>query len=72
MWAAWGFYKVTLDESGEASQVGQLFTPARGALIIVFGYAVIALHFLVQIILDVTWLISGQKPPPEWIAEASH
>ena len=72
VWAAWGFYKVTLDESGEASQVGQLFTPARGALIIVFGYAMIAFHFLVQIVLDLTWVIRKEDPPPEWIAEASH
>ena len=72
VWAAWGFYKVTLDESGEASQVDQLFTPARGALIIVFGYAVIAFHFLVQMVLDLAWVIRKETPPPEWIAEASH
>lgn len=71
-WAAWGFYKVTLDEIGEASQIGQLFTPSRGAMIIVIGYAVIAFHFLVQIVLDISWLVSGQDPPPEWIAEAVH
>lgn len=70
--AAWGFYGVTVDESGEASQAGQLFTPSRGALIMVVGYSVIAFHFLVQILLDVGWLISKDMPPPEWIAEASH
>lgn len=71
-WAAWGFYKVTLQEIGEASQIGQLFTPSRGAMIIVIGYAVIAFHFLVQIVLDLGWLISGEDPPPEWVAEATH
>jgi TRAP-type C4-dicarboxylate transport system permease small subunit len=71
-WAAWGFYGVTLEEAGEASQVGQLFTPSRGAMVIVVGYAAIAFHFIVQIALDVAWLIDGRNPPPEWIAEASH
>jgi TRAP-type C4-dicarboxylate transport system permease small subunit len=70
--SAWGFYGVTLEESGEASQAGQLFTPARGAMIIVLGYAVVAFHFLVQVVLDLCWLISGQDPPSEWVAEASH
>jgi len=71
-WAAWGFYTVTLQEAGEASQVGQLFTPSRGAMVIVLGYAGIAFHFVVQIALDVAWLVDGREPPPEWIAEASH
>jgi TRAP-type C4-dicarboxylate transport system permease small subunit len=70
--AAWGFYGVTLEEAGEASQAEQLFTPSRGALIIVIGYTVIAFHFFIQVILDVAWLVSGENPPPEWIAEASH
>jgi TRAP-type C4-dicarboxylate transport system permease small subunit len=68
--AAWGFYQVALEEVGEASQAGQLFTPARGALIIVIGYAVIAFHFWVQVVLDVGWLVSKADPPHEWIAEA--
>ena len=70
--AGWGFYQVTLEESGEASQVGQLFTPSRGALIMVLGYAIIGFHFLIQIILDLGWLISKGTPPNEWIAEAAH
>ncbi len=70
-YAAYGFYGVTLEEAGEASQAGQIFTPSRGAMIIVVGYIVIAFHFLVQIVLDLSWLISGGTPPPEWIAEAS-
>jgi TRAP-type C4-dicarboxylate transport system permease small subunit len=70
--AAIGFYKITLQEAGEASQAEELFTPARGALIIVFGYAVIAFHFFVQTVIDVCWLVSKQEPPAEWIAEAAH
>lgn len=70
--AGLGFYEVTLEESGEASQVGQLFTPARGAMIMIVGYAVIGFHFLVQIVLDIAWLVSGKTPPPEWVSEASH
>ncbi len=70
--AAYGFYRVTLQETGEASQAGELFTPARGAMIIVVGYAVIAFHFFVQALIDVGWLVSKAEPPAEWIAEAAH
>src|SRR5262245_1193874 len=70
-WAAWGFYKITLEEAGEASQAEQFFTSARGALIIVFGYAIIAFHFLVQIALDVGWMLSKKELPADYIAEAS-
>ncbi|HWE29965.1 MAG TPA: TRAP transporter small permease [Polyangia bacterium] len=70
--AAFGFYRITLQEAGEASQAEELFTPARGALIIVIGYAVIAFHFFVQALIDVCWLISRAEPPAEWIAEAAH
>ena len=70
-WAAWGFYQITLEEAGEASQAEQFFTSARGAMIIVAGYAVIAFHFLVQIALDVAWLLSKRDLPPSYIAEAS-
>ncbi len=70
-YAAWGFYKVTLDEVGEASQAEQLFTSSRGALVIVVGYGVVAFHFLVQIALDLGWLVSKQPVPPTYIAEAT-
>jgi TRAP-type C4-dicarboxylate transport system permease small subunit len=69
--AAFGFYDVTLEEAGEASQAHELFTPARGAMIIILGYITIVFHFFVQVVLDVAWLVSGQDPPPHWIAEAS-
>jgi TRAP-type C4-dicarboxylate transport system permease small subunit len=70
--AALGFYRITLQEAGEASQAEELFTPARGAMIIVVGYAVIAFHFFVQAVIDVCWLVSRAEPPAEWIAEAAH
>lgn len=66
------FYKITLQEAGEASQADELFTPSRGALVIVFGYAVIAMHFVVQVVIDIGWLLSKDAPPAEWIAEAAH
>ena len=70
--AAFGFYRITLQETGEASQAQELFTPARGALFIVAGYSVIAFHFFVQAVIDVCWLLSKSEPPAEWIAEAAH
>ncbi len=70
--AAIDFFHITQQETGEASQAQELFTPARGALIIVFGYAIIAFHFFVQTVIDVCWLVSKQEPPAEWIAEAAH
>ena len=70
--AALEFHKITLEELGEASQADELFTPSRGALIMVVGYAVIAFHFFVQAMIDVCWLLSKQQPPAEWIAEAAH
>lgn len=66
------FHTVTMQEQGEASQADELFTPARGAMIIVIGYAVIALHFFVQTVIDIGWLVSKNPPPAEWIAEAAH
>lgn len=71
-YVSWQFHLVTIEESAEASQIGQLFTSARGTMILVIGYGVIGFHFLVQIALDIAWLISRQQPPPEWVAEASH
>jgi TRAP-type C4-dicarboxylate transport system permease small subunit len=68
--AAWAFHHITVEESGDAAAAGELFTPARGAMIIVIGYAVIAYHFFVQAMIDVCWLVSKQEPPAEWIAEA--
>jgi TRAP-type C4-dicarboxylate transport system permease small subunit len=70
--ASWEFYKVTLQESNEASQAMELFTPSRGTLIMVIGYSVVVLHFFVQTVIDIGWLVSGKEPPAEWVAEAAH
>jgi TRAP-type C4-dicarboxylate transport system permease small subunit len=70
--ASLDFRQITLEELGEASQADELFTPSRGAFILIFGYGVIAFHFVVQILLDISWLLSKQEIPAEWIAEASH
>jgi len=72
MRASIDFHAITMEEAGEASQADELFTPARGAMILILGYGVIALHFFVQMVIDVAWLISRQPPPAEWIAEAAH
>jgi TRAP-type C4-dicarboxylate transport system permease small subunit len=68
--AAWAFHAITIEESSDAAAAHELFTPERGAMIIVIGYAVIAYHFLVQAVIDVCWLLSKGEPPAEWIAEA--
>lgn len=70
-WAAWGVYINNLEENGDPAQAEQFFTSARGAMIIVAGYAVIGFHFFVQIALDLGWLISKHDPPASYIAEAS-
>jgi TRAP-type C4-dicarboxylate transport system permease small subunit len=70
--AAFKFYKVTLMESNDASQAMELFTPARGAMIMVIGYGVVVMHFFVQTVIDIGWLVSKQDPPAEGVAEAAH
>jgi TRAP-type C4-dicarboxylate transport system permease small subunit len=69
--AAYGVYLNNLQENSDPSQADQFFTSARGAMIMLYGYAVIAFHFLVQIALDLGWLISKKDPPASYIAEAS-
>jgi len=70
--AAIDFRKITLQEIGEASQSQELFTPSRGAMIMVIGYGVIVFHFFVQTVIDICWLLSRAEPPAEWLAEAAH
>jgi TRAP-type C4-dicarboxylate transport system permease small subunit len=70
--AAYGFFSVLKMEAEEASQAGEIFTPARGALIMVFGYALIAFHFFVEWCIDVGWLVSRKEPPSSWVADAGH
>ncbi len=38
---------------------------------IVVGYALIAFHFFVQLLIDLGWLLSGKQPPREWVADAA-
>jgi TRAP-type C4-dicarboxylate transport system permease small subunit len=71
-WGAWGFYKVLELEAEEASQAHEIFTPSRGAMIMVIGYGVIAFHFFVEWCIDVGWLLSKQEPPASWVADAGH
>jgi TRAP-type C4-dicarboxylate transport system permease small subunit len=70
--ASWGFYTVLKLEAGEASQAHEIFTPSRGAMIMVLGYAVIAFHFFVEWLIDLGWLFSKKEPPASWIADAGH
>jgi|SRR5579859_5836621 len=70
--AAWGFFGVLKLEADEASQAAEVFTPARGALIMVFGYGLIAFHFFVEWCIDIGWLVSKKEPPSSWVADAGH
>ena len=70
--AAHEFLVVCREEAGEATQQGEVFTSARGAMLMIGGFLLVGFHFLVQVVLDLTWLISGREPPDWWIAEASH
>ena len=71
-WAAYGFYNVLKMEAGEASQADEIFTPSRGAMIMVLGYGTIAFHFFVEWCIDIGWLLSKKEPPAEWVADAGH
>jgi hypothetical protein len=64
------FYKVCVEEESEATQKAQIFTSSRGALVIVFGFGLIAFHFVVQLLLDGVFVVRRKEPPPHWIAEA--
>ena len=70
--AAIEFYRVCLEEEGEASQKGQIFTSGRGALVIIAGFSLMAFHFMVQVLLDLVWVVRWKEPPAHWIAEATH
>lgn len=70
--AAIDFYHVCLEEEGEASMKGQLFTSSRGALVIIGGLCLIGFHFFVQLVLDSVWVVRWKEPPADWIAEATH
>lgn len=66
---AWQFRLSVMDELGEP---GAIFNAARGAMVLLVGVACMAFHFVVQLAIDLTYLISGREVPSWWIAEATH
>ena len=61
---------IAANEGGDISQAAELINRARGSLILPVGFALILFHFVVQIVLDLAWVITGEEPPAEWLAEA--
>jgi TRAP-type C4-dicarboxylate transport system permease small subunit len=70
--AAYQFLLVCREEAGEIGSEGQVFTSARGAMVIIAGMVVIAFHFLVQVAIDVVYVVTGRPPSAVWVAEAGH
>jgi TRAP-type C4-dicarboxylate transport system permease small subunit len=69
VYAAWAYRTSVLDET---TSEGQLFTPARGAMIIVVGIGSMIFHFVAQLVIDLTYILGGRAVPDWWIAEAAH
>jgi TRAP-type C4-dicarboxylate transport system permease small subunit len=70
--AGYDFLLVCREEAGEVATQGQIFTSARGALVIIAGFGLLGFHFVVQAVIDAVYLASGREPPAGWIAEAGH
>ena len=70
--AGYQFLLVCREEAMEVGNQGQLFTSARGAMVIVAGTVLVGFHFVVQAAIDLVYVASGRPPPPVWVAEASH
>jgi TRAP-type C4-dicarboxylate transport system permease small subunit len=68
--AALEFLAICQQEAAEVGNAGQVFTSARGAMVIIAGVALVGFHFLVQASIDAAYLLTGAAPPPHWIAEA--
>ncbi len=68
--ASFDFYKIVVEESGEATSQGEVFNSARGTMILLGGYGLIGFHFIVQLLLDAVWVVRRVDPPASWIAEA--
>src|SRR6185436_1481203 len=68
--AALEFLAICQQEAAEVGNAGQLFTSARGAMVIIAGVALVGFHFLVQVSIDAVYVVSGRPPPDHWIAEA--
>lgn len=69
--AAWEFLQVCREEAADVAMQGQLFTSARGALVIVAGVALVGFHFLVQAAIDAVYVVTGRAPPAGWASEAA-
>jgi TRAP-type C4-dicarboxylate transport system permease small subunit len=69
--AALEFLAICRQEAAEVGNQGQLFTSARGAMVIVAGVALVGFHFLVQASIDAVYVLTGRPPPSHWIAEAT-
>jgi TRAP-type C4-dicarboxylate transport system permease small subunit len=70
--AAYDFLLVCREEAAEVGNEGQLFTSARGALVIIVGVVLVGFHFAIQVVIDAVYALSGRPPPGHWIAEAGH
>jgi TRAP-type C4-dicarboxylate transport system permease small subunit len=71
-WAGYQFLVVCREEASELANQAQLFTSARGAMVIIAGVLVVGFHFLVQVVIDVVYVVTGRHPPAIWVAEAGH
>jgi TRAP-type C4-dicarboxylate transport system permease small subunit len=69
--AGWAFHAdIVANEAGDVTMEGELITAARGTLAVPLGFGLITFHFIVQILLDLAWILTGEEPPSEWLAEA--
>ena len=68
--AGYEFLLVCREEAAELANEEQLFTSARGALVIIVGVVLVGFHFLVQVAIDAVYTFGGHPPPAHWIAEA--
>lgn len=56
------FHRVCVEEDAEAASQEQLFTSARGALVIITGFALVGLHSLVHALADLALVLRGSPP----------
>jgi TRAP-type C4-dicarboxylate transport system permease small subunit len=69
--AGWAYHRdIVQNEAGDFAQAQELINAERGSLALPIGFSLMMIHFAVQILLDLAWVVSGQTPPPEWLAEA--
>jgi TRAP-type C4-dicarboxylate transport system permease small subunit len=69
--AGWAFHAdIVHHEAGDVAQEHELIDAAVGTLALPIGLGLMLVHFVVQIVVDLAWLIAGETPPAEWLAEA--